>query len=389
MKQFIINKIKHSKALYSLYFSVGSTLLKFYKCFIKPDEDLFLFVSFGGKKFDDSPRAIYERMMCDERFKNKKFIWAFLHPENINLPQERKVKIDTLEFYRCALKARVWITNSSVERGLSFKGKRTFVFNTWHGSAIKKLGSDLSVTNDGFKSKGKSKTDIMAAQGDFDVEVFSRAFSLPQDVFRITGLPRNDVLSKYDKKHLSEIRESLHFNDNKKVILYAPTYREYEFDNNGAFLKTPVDIKKWERLLGDKYILLFRAHHAVSKYMKIVDNDFIRDVSKYPKLEDLMIASDILISDYSSILFDYSIMDKPMICFCYDFDKYEQERGMYFDIRDYLDHVENEDDLLSLLLSIDTDKSVDKTIKFRNRFVTEYGEATSKTLDIISKELNI
>ena len=123
--------------------------------------------------------------------------------------------------------------------------------------------------------------------------------------------------------------------------------------------------------------------------MKIVDNDFIRDVSKYPKLEDLMIASDILISDYSSILFDYSIMDKPMICFCYDFEKYEQERGMYFDIRDYLDHVENEDDLLSLLLSIDTDKSVDKTIKFRNRFVTEYGEATSKTLDIISKELNI
>ena len=108
-------------------------------------------------------------------------------------------------------------------------------------------------------------------------------------------------------------------------------------------------MEKWRRMLGEEYILLFRAHYEVAKGLNIVDDDFVREMSGYPQLEDLMIVSDILISDYSSIFFDYSIMAKPMLAFCYDYDRYASERGMYFDIREWLPSAENEDELLELL----------------------------------------
>ena len=389
MKRWLIHKVKHSQLIYSLYYFCGNTLLKLMRIFVKPDESLLLFVSFGGKKFDDSPRAIFEQMLLDKRFKNKKIVWAFLSPEKYVITQGQKVKIDTLKYYYFALKARVWITNNSIERGLSFKGKNTFFYNSWHGSAIKKLGSDIKGSNDGFKSKARNKVDLMAAQGDYDIDIFSKVFSLPRDKFRLTGLPRNDNLYTYSEGYRRELKSRLGLNNNKVVILYAPTYREYEFNNNGVFLRMPININKWEQILGNKFVILFRAHHAVSNYMDIKDNDFIKDMSKYPKLEDLMIASDMLISDYSSIFFDYSIMDKPMLHFCYDFDKYEQERGMYFDIRDFLSGAEDEDNLIELLSNLDYKESTQNTIAFRNKYVTVYGNASKQTLDILAKELRI
>lgn len=389
-KKLLIANIKYSKFLYNLYYFIGSGLLYFLRLFIHQDEKLILFSSFGGKKYDDSPRAIYEKMINDKRFNQLRIVWAFMCPQYHEIPVGEKVVIDSIKFYKLALKARIWVTNSSMERGLSFKHKKTFCLNTWHGTPIKKMGSDVKKSDKSFRKKGKNSTNIMLAQSKWEADIFSQVFKIPSENFRITGLPRNDILANYTTHERLEIRKKLGIPKDKKVILYAPTFREYNSSSLGVKLVLPINFKKWEDVLHKKgYFLLFRAHYEVSQLMTIKENNFVHNMSDYPVLDDLMIASDILISDYSSILFDYSIMDKPMICFCYDFDKYEQERGMYFDIRDYLDHVENEDDLLSLLLSIDTDKSVDKTIKFRNRFVTEYGEATSKTLDIISKELNI
>lgn len=389
MKRWLINKVKHLSLLYSLYFYCGNTLLWILKQFFRTDDKLILFVCFGGKKYDDSPRAIYEQMILDSRFDEYRLVWAFLQPEKHDIARGEKVKIDTYRFYKIALKSRVWITNSSVERGLSFKGKKTYYYNSWHGSAIKKMGSDINISNDAFKSKGRSKIDVMAAQGEFDVNVFSRVFDIPINKFRITGLPRNDKLANYSESYRFKLKESLKLNTDKKIILYAPTYREYEFDSNGVYLTTPIDIVKWQKCLGENYILLFRAHHAVAKSLEIQDNDFIRDVSKYPKLEDLMIVSDLLISDYSSIIFDYSIMKKPILCFTYDYDKYEHERGVYFDIREKLQTASTEDKMIEILQSLDFVDASKKTLYFRNEFVTAFGNATTQTIDILVKELKI
>ena len=389
MRKWLINKVKHSKLLYRVYYYWGNVLIRLLKLFVSTDNELILFVSFGGKKYDDSPRAIFEQMLKDSRFSRHKFVWAFVTPNAYNVHNAIKVKIDTLKYYLIALKARVWITNSSIERGLSFKNERTFFLNTWHGSAIKKMGSDIAEQNDGFKSKGKSKVDIMSAQGEYDVQIFSNVFSIPSDSFRIIGLPRNDKFSSYTEDYRNEILDILGLDKQKKIILYAPTYREYEFDSNGNYLDSPINVETLRESLGSKYVLLFRAHYAVSKYMAIKNDDFIRDVSNYPKLEDLMIASDILISDYSSIIFDYSIMPKPIICFTYDYDKYKRERGVYFDVRDYFLSASSQKDLIKQLISLDYDNAVIKTEVFRAKFVSSYGNASAECLNIIAKELRL
>lgn len=381
----LINRVKYNKHIYSIYYHIGSLAIWVLKLFVKADPKMIVFASFGGRKFDDSPKAIYEAMLLDSRFDDSKLYWAFMHPEEINLPRGKKLKIDTFAYYKTLLRARIWVTNSSMTRGLNFAGKNTFQLNSWHGSAIKRMGSDINSGNTSFGIKGKSKLKgVMLAQSDYDVEVFSRAFNMPTEDFRVTGLPRNDELDNITKKQQDALKEKLGISKEKKVLLYAPTFREYDKDSsNNVVLAPPIDFKLWADKLGGDYVLLFRAHYEVAKVMGVEDSDFLKNVSTYPNLNDLMLASDMLISDYSSIFFDYAIQGKPMLCYCYDYETYAEKRGMYFDIREWLPSASKEEELLDLICGTDTTKTSDATLKFQKKYVTEYGHATAKTLDII------
>ena len=388
MKQKLVNFLKYNKVAYAVYYRVMSFCMNVLKLFIKTDDKLILFNSFAGRKYDDSPKAIFEEMRKDPRFKGYRLVWAFHQPEKFQVDGAEKIKTDGMHYFRTALAARVWVTNSSVERGLHFKGRNTFYLNTWHGSPIKKMGSDIAADNQSFGTKSENLVDIMNTQSYFEADIFSRCFGIPRDHFIEVGLPRNDALANYTTEEREQIRRKLGLQDGKKVILYCPTFREYEKDENlGVVLVPPMNLKKWEAELGDKYVLLFRAHYEVSKVMEVQENEFVRNVTDYPALNDLMIASDILISDYSSIFFDYAIMDKVMLHFTYDFDKYEEKRGMYFDIRDYLSGADSEDSIIAVLRNIDTRKEIDKTVAFRNKYMNFYGEASKKTVDCIAEHV--
>lgn len=384
----IINKIKYSKFLYNIYFYVGSITLNVLKWIVRPKKNLIVINSFGGRKFDDSPKSIYDEMIKDHRFQNCEIVWAFIEPEKYTIPYGRKIKSDTIKYFITLLKARVWISNSALERGLRFKGRHTFYLNTWHGIPIKKMGSDIDSMNKSFIGKNGHKTiDVMLAQGEFDTEVFSRVFKIPREKFAIIGLPRNDELvrSANTQKKI-EIKSKLGIPFNKKVILYAPTFREYQKDsNNNCMLVPPMNLVKWRKDLGEKYVLLFRAHYEVVKIMNLQNNDFVKDVSKYDNLNDLMIVSDMLISDYSSIFFDYSIQRKPMFAFCYDYEKYGAMRGLYFDIRKALDSMNFgvEDTLIEEISSERWTQRATISERFKNQYIQECGVAVKKTLDII------
>ena len=388
----LINLVKYSKVLYSIYFHLGSICISLLKCFLKSDEKLIVFNSFGGRKYDDSPKCIYEAMLKDSRFEGYKMVWAFINPYSHEIPMGKKVKTDTFSYYKMLLKARIWVTNSSMTRGLAFCGIHTFQLNTWHGTTIKVMGCDIKASNKSFKiKKGKSNLkDIILAQGEYDVYQFSRAFNLPRDSFRVIGLPRNDILAHQSGLLRNEMKAKLGINPQKRVLLYAPTFREYDKDDeNNCISAPPIDFQKWKKMLGERYVLLFRAHYEVAKVLNVADGDFVKNVSLYPSLDDLMIASDVLISDYSSIFFDYSIMHKPMICYCYDYDKYQKERGMYFDIREWLPSASDEDVLLQLITSTDVNVENEATRIFQKHFVAEYGRATLKALDIIHQEVSL
>lgn len=388
MKTRLVNKIKYSKTLYSVYYHVMNTVFNSMKLLVKTDERLILFNSYAGRKFDDSPRAIFELMRKDERFKGYRFIWAFHEPQLYEPENAGKIKTDTPEYFKTALQAKVWVSNSSFERGLHFKNRKTFFLNTWHGTPIKKMGSDIE-KNQSFGAKSMDTIDVMMAQSDFDVEVFSRSFSLPKERFLKAGLPRNDILARYTEEERKAFREKLHIPEYKKVILYCPTFREYEKDADGIVLSLPMNPERWEKELGDEYVLLFRAHYEVAKAMGIKESDFLRNVTDYPSLNDLMIASDLLISDYSSVFIDYSIMDKPMLHYTYDYDKYSAMRGMYFDIRSYLSGASEESDLISLIQELNYNKEAEKTRIFRNTYVQYYGNAAKAAVDCIAGHLGI
>lgn len=384
MKKKLVILVKYFKFLYRMYYYLFGIIVKILSLFIKPDDTLILINSFGGKKYDDSPKAIYEAMLRDKRFDKYKFVWAFHEPEKFTVERARIIKTDTFTYFATALKAQVWVTNSSIERGLHFKPKHTFYFNTWHGTPLKKMGTDISKENKSFSTKSKSSIDIMTAQSDFEADIFSRVFGIERNKFLMCGLPRNDVLAQYTEKQRCEIKQKLGLPENKRIILYAPTFREYERDDKlNCTLVPPMDIKKWESELKSEYCLLFRAHYEVSSMMNIEETDFVKNMTNYPVLSDLMIAADILITDYSSIMFDFSIMDKPIFHFCYDYDKYQSKRGMYFDVRDQFDGADNEQTLIDKLKNVDYDVELIKVKNFRSKYLNYYGNAIAECLDSI------
>lgn len=390
MKKKLVSFLKYCKPLYAAYYYLGTAFLNFIRLFIRTDRNLILFNSFGGKFFNDSPRAVYEQMIRDPRFEGCRIVWAFQRPGDYQLPRGEKIRTDTLRYFVTAMKARCWVTNSSLERGLGLRGKHTYFVNTWHGTPLKKMGTDIGEGNASFRSKNSWNMDLLTTQSSYEAEIFTRVFQLKPGICQITGLPRNDELCQVSKEQRSRIRKSLGLTQADRVILYAPTFREYEKNSaRECIFAPPVSWERWQEVLGEDTVILVRAHYEALQAMNLEGEERVRDVSGYPSLNELMIASDLLISDYSSVFFDYSILEKPMICFAYDYDQYQKERGMYFDIRQWLDWGADQEAILDLLQKLRKrefwEESVKKTCDFKERFVENCGHGTEAVLDRIHK----
>lgn len=374
--------VKNNRIIYKTYYYFMSSILKIIRLFVETDNKLILFVSYGGRHFNDSPKCIYEAMLIDPRFKDYKLVWAFLEPElvDINTP---KIRIDSWSYFKTALKARCWVTNVVIERGLNFKGKNTFYFHTTHTTLPKKMGYDDK--SGSFSLPCGFKYDCSCAQSEMEKQMQQSMFRLNADKILVSGYPKNDILCNYTDKIRQSIRRKFGVTADRKLILYAPTYRDISF---GA-MRCPIDFKKWEETLGHDYAVLFRAHPVVANETKIDSSTgFVFDVSSYPDNMELMIASDILISDYSGIFFEYGVQDKPMYCFAYDYEQYIKVRELYFDIRDLIPggHL-SEVDLLDYIKR-STFEDVRYQIEvFRNLYVAEYGHATEKCLDTIYENI--
>ena len=373
--------IKRNAWAYTLYFYVLSTVIKIYKLFLRADDKLILFVCYGGRHYSDSTKVIYEAMLKDERFKDYKIVWAFTQPEKYGFIPNR-VNINSLKYIRIALEARCWVTNVIVERALDFTGINTYYFHTTHGVLVKLDGFDAKEKKN-FKSLAPCRFDCCLAQSEYEKKTLMSMLGLKSEVVKILGFPKNDILVNHSEQYRSDIRKKLGVPENKRAVLYAPTFRE-EDDFKERF---DINIELWKEILGEDYILLYRAHPVVSSSKKENDSFFI-DTTQYDVVEDIMIAADILVSDYSGIIFDYSLMLKPIFLWPYDYDKYNKIRGLYFDIRKELPWKESENDLLTMIKNADLKKNVDQyVLPFRNKYASEYGNGTKNSLDEIYKNI--
>lgn len=388
----MLSKIKHlvknSKLLYILYYYGGSFLLRFIGMFVKTDPNLILFSSYGGRKFDDSPRVVYEYLQKNPVSPDHKYVWAFVNPEEY--PQvSNKIRIDTPEYYLTALRARYWITNSSISRGLSFKKAATINILFEHGlTALKRIGSDVARQDHVFVSTAKENYDMVFVEGKYESPILSRLWQLDQRVFYATGLPRNDDLVRATDAEKAHLRQKIGIPGNKKVILYAPTFRDWIKDAGGRNVyQIPMDFEKWKSRLGAQYVLLINGHYAIAELLSEMPKDeFVMNVFGYPQLNDLLKITDVLISDYSSIVFDYSILERPIFCYGYDLNEYLENRGSYVDIHSVFCNgvIQNEDTLIESIETMDYEEQCRFTREqIKEKYLASYGDAARKAVEII------
>ncbi len=372
MRQRLIYLLKHNAAVQAVYRVVMSFVFRVWGLFVRTDDKLVLFVSFMGMKFNDSPKVIYDYLRSHPEYSGYRCVWAFEDPAKF--PEVESVKIDTPAYFLTALRARYWVTNTNIERGLHFKKRGQRYLNTWHGTALKYIGNDVAGRND----YDFDTVDHLCVCGSYDERVFRTAFKAKESIYLRCGLPRNEELWRADAGKKEEMRTRLGIPADKRVILYAPTWRESTDGGRSYEIKPPIHFDLWKKELGDEYVVLFRAHHQTTKVLGVRYDEFVREASDYPAVNDLMIAADILITDYSAIAFDYSILCRPIFCYAYDYDTYLAERGTYVRIDEKYPNksCRTEEELLERIKGIDYEAECENTRRFRDAFIQYGGDAT-------------
>ena len=275
--------------------------------------------------------------------------------------------------------------------------KETVVTQLWHGcGAFKKFGMSTAdlIFGDNRKTQEKypyHKNYTYVTVSAPEVEwAYTEAMNLKEGVATGIGVSRSDYF--YDKKNI----ENAHINMDKvfpgrkgrKIILYAPTFR-----GRVAKAKMPneLDIAKFYEAFKDEYILVFKHHPFVKERVLIEDEykDFAVDCTESMSIDDLICVSDICISDYSSLVFEYSLFEKPMLFFAYDLDNYYDWRGFYYDYKDFVPgpiHYTNEE-MIDYIKNIDKNFDLQKVKDFRDKFMCACdGHATEKIMKLVFKD---
>lgn len=392
MRNIIISFVKSHPTFANILWGGMRFVLKVFGAFIKVDKKSIIFSSLGGRNFDDSPKALYDNICSMKEFRDWKLIWAFVEPDKYSLPRGEKVKIDTFQFFKTLLSTRVWIGNSEIDRGIRLFSSKHIRIETWHGTPLKKIcGEENQASVEKISNNNKiDDTTIRCSQSEYDRKIFSRIFSASKDAILFSDLPRNDSLLSYSKDDLEQIRSKLDIRNGKKIVLYTPTYREYLTNNKEEnTIAPPIDFKKWETELGEEYVLLIRAHYVVTEAMNLPNTAFVKDVSKYDCLNDLYAISDMMISDYSSTFFDYSILDRPMFCFAYDLEEYEEKRGLYLDLEKELPCAidKDEDSLLNHIKNLNVEEASQATKTFHNKYAPYAGHSCEMVIGALLQRL--
>jgi len=336
----------------SLYIYRSLRYKLFYKCRYKVNSKLILFEAYGGKNYGCSPKAMYERMLSMKKYKEYKFVWAFQDVEGHDIKDNERlvvVKSKSKEYYKYLSMSKYWIVNAILPDFVTKKKNQVYV-QCWHGTPLKRLRCDIEVTGSVMNtiSEIRKKNDIDAKRFDyflssssFASEKFISAFNLKnlgkENIIVEKGYPRNDFLFKYTLKNVKMIKEELGIPDDKKVIFYAPTFRDNQHASGiGYTYNLNIDFDSLKKKFGKEYIILFRPHYYIANSFDFEKyKGFVYDASNYDDINGCYIISDVLITDYSSVFFDYANLKRPMLFYMYDLEEYKGKlRDFYIDLEE-------------------------------------------------------
>lgn len=310
---------------------------------LKMDDKVIIFESNLGKNYSGNPKAIYEEMVRQGLDNEYKCIWVFNNPRIKIIGNHKKIKKLRLKYLFYTAKAKFWIVDTRQPNFLKKKQDAVFV-QTWHGTPLKRLGFDMFSLNMGgdkdlekYKKQFKESADrwdLLIAQNNYSRDIFKSAFKYNKNIL-VSGYPRNDKLFNLNEQSVKDVKINLGLPLDKKIILYAPTWRDNQYIKKGYYsFNTGLDFKKLKDALSDEYIFIIKTHYLVAENLNLANqNDFIYQFNHTQDITELYIVSDCLITDYSSVMFDFSVTKKPMIFYVHDYEEYrDQLRGFYFDL---------------------------------------------------------
>ncbi|WP_436940545.1 CDP-glycerol:glycerophosphate glycerophosphotransferase [Staphylococcus xylosus] len=342
-----MNKFRHSIRLAKFIVAkFNSAHISFYQLIGKKrtvKSNMVVFESFGGKSYSDNPKYIYEYMY--KKYPDLNYTWVMKEPNHESIPGNPKiVEKNSKEYFKTYAKTKYWVSNSRLPLYLEKKKDQLYI-QTWHGTPLKRLANDMKdvkISNTPtaeYKYNFKLETqrwDYLISPNPYSSKIFKSAFWLSNHKLLKSGYPRNDLLvnNKNDLDYIKQIKQKLNIPKNKKVVMYAPTWRDDEYIEKGKYkFDIKLDLDKLKCSLSDEFIVLLRMHYLIAEKLNLEDyENFVIDVSHHGDISELFLITDCLITDYSSVMFDFGNLKKPQLFFTYDLEKYEKElRGFYLD----------------------------------------------------------
>ncbi|WP_413333813.1 CDP-glycerol glycerophosphotransferase family protein [Brevibacterium sp. GP-SGM9] len=302
------------------------------------DSNTIVFESGQGKQYADSPRAIHEELV--RRGDTRRKVWIYHRRLPVTDQHTVVVKRHSPAFFWYLATAKYWINNHNFPNYIHRRPQGLYI-QTWHGTPLKRMFLDQDNfygRDPGYVDRVKEASaqwNALVSPSPYATKAMKSSYGYAGEVYEI-GYPRNDVLRGPKTQEIRDrLRHRLSISPDQTVVLYAPTFRDDQPTSRGRFaFDWPFDPMNFAERFGDDVTLLVRTHFLVNTKLEIPDSVKSRviDVSSFPDIHDLFLASDMLVTDYSSSFFDYSVLERPIIFFAYDLENYRDNlRGFYLD----------------------------------------------------------
>ena len=364
------------------------TLLYHIFCLIPIKKNKIICCNFYDKGFGDSPKYIVKELLKE---KNKyDIVWVCRKEGELSLPNGVRSSRGIKALYEYAT-AKIWISNVRMPLYLKKRKKQLYI-QTWHGSiCIKKIEYDVidKLSNKYIKmmKQDNKQIDLILSNNNLMNNIFKTGFKYDGKIFT-DGLPRNDLFFENHSTYINKIKK--HYNiKEESILLYAPTFR-----NTNDYNPYDIDYKKLKNVLEKStkksWKILARLHpNMANESHKYIDTSVCVDASDYPDLQELMCACDVLITDYSSIMFEAMIANKPVLLYCSDIDEYLDDRGFYFSIKDLpFPLLYKNSELIDYINHNDVYSIIKKYNKLKKEIgLKESGKSSKKIVKIINDEI--
>lgn len=302
------------------------------------DKDTIVFESGQGKQYADSPRAIHEELV--RQGDTRKKVWIYHKRLPVTDKYTTVVKRHSPAFFWHLATAKYWVNNHNFPNYIHRRRQGKYI-QTWHGTPLKRMFLDQDNfygRDPGYVDRVKEASaqwNALVSPSPYATAAMQSSYGYKGPVYEL-GYPRNDVLRGPNTDEIRRnFRHRLAIPPEQTVVLYAPTFRDDQPTTRGRFaFDWPFDPEAFVERFGSNVTLLLRTHFLINTKLEIPESlrSNIIDVSRVPDINELFLASDMLVTDYSSSFFDYSVLERPIIFFAYDLENYRDNlRGFYLD----------------------------------------------------------